>query len=80
MDIQIRYFAELKQLAGAEQESFRADSAMTAGQLYQALRDKHGFRFDQQTLRVAINGRFDDWEHALQQGDEVSFLPPFSGG
>lgn len=80
MDIQIRYFAELKRLAGVEQETHQAQSAVSADQLYLALRDKHGFAFEASSLRVAVNGRFADWAQELEEGDEVSFLPPFSGG
>jgi len=80
MDIQIRYFAELKRLAGVEQETHHAEAALSAAQLYQTLRAKHGFAFETSSLRVAVNGRFADWAQELVQGDEVSFLPPFSGG
>ena len=80
MKIQVRYFAELKQLAGVDQEVHRPEQSPTAAELYQQLRQRHGFRFQQANLRVAINGEFADWGAKLVDGDEVAFLPPFSGG
>ena len=40
----------------------------------------HGFRFPPESLRVAVNGRLVGWDARLSEHDEVSFLPPFSGG
>ena len=80
MKIQIRYFAELKEQVGADQVLHRCEPPLTAAELYARLRERHGFRFDPATRRVAINGAFADWQSALSDGDEVSFLPPFSGG
>jgi molybdopterin converting factor small subunit len=27
-----------------------------------------------------LNGEFADWDRPLQNGDEIAFLPPVSGG
>ncbi len=78
--VQIRYFAELKQQAGVDQESQQCEQPLTAVELYAQLRERHGFRFGAQMLRVAINGAFAEWGTTLNDGDEVAFLPPFSGG
>jgi molybdopterin converting factor small subunit len=31
-------------------------------------------------LKVAVNQNFSDFDTMVQDGDEVAFLPPFSGG
>jgi molybdopterin converting factor small subunit len=31
-------------------------------------------------LRVAVNGEFATFQKEVRDGDEVAFLPPFSGG
>jgi len=31
-------------------------------------------------LRVAVNHEIVDWDTPVKQGDEVSFLPPITGG
>ena len=80
MKIQIRYFAELKERVGTDQALLRCESPLSAAELYQQLRQRHGFRFEPSMLRVAINGAFADWQTPLAEGDEVVFLPPFSGG
>jgi len=75
----ILYFASLRDGAwrdSEEVESVHAD----ASQLYDELRQRHGFTARQQTLRLAVNGAFASWDHELADGDEVAFLPPVSGG
>lgn len=32
------------------------------------------------TVMVAVNKKRADWETSVASGDEVAFLPPFSGG
>jgi molybdopterin converting factor small subunit len=32
------------------------------------------------SLKVAVNERFSDWQHALADGDTVVFVPPVAGG
>ncbi|MGH8244731.1 MAG: MoaD/ThiS family protein, partial [Steroidobacteraceae bacterium] len=31
-------------------------------------------------LKVAVNAAFGGWDQALQDGDEVVFIPPVAGG
>jgi len=51
-----------------------------ARQLYEELRERHGFTLRRESLRLAVNGEFAAWERPLADGDEVAFLPPVSGG
>jgi molybdopterin converting factor small subunit len=32
------------------------------------------------SVKVAINDEFADWQHKLQDGDTVVFIPPVAGG
>ncbi|MCB1603230.1 MAG: MoaD/ThiS family protein [Gammaproteobacteria bacterium] len=32
------------------------------------------------SIKVAINDEFCDWSTAIEDGDEIAFLPPASGG
>lgn len=79
MSIRVRYFASLRDRAGAEYEDLDLPPHGLAA-LYEALRARHGFALDAPQIRVAVNGEFVPWSHPARDGDEVVFLPPVSGG
>ncbi|HET9835950.1 MAG TPA: MoaD/ThiS family protein [Rhodanobacteraceae bacterium] len=79
MNYRLLYFASLADSAGCSEEAVASD-ARDAHALYVELAARHGFDFTSARLRVAVNGTFTDWDHALDDGDEVVFLPPVSGG
>ena len=79
MKFRLRYFAALADAAGRAEEIV-ASNAPDARALYAELVARHGFTFTAERLRVAVNGAFTDWNHALADGDEVVFIPPVSGG
>jgi molybdopterin converting factor subunit 1 len=79
MNYRVLYFASLRDHAGVETEHV-SSLAADARALYAELRARHGFALDEGRLRVAVNGAFAPWEHRLQEGDEIVFLPPVSGG
>jgi molybdopterin synthase sulfur carrier subunit len=73
------YFASLADRAGCPAET-RDSDAPTPRVLYAEVAAAHGIAIPHERLRVAVNGAFVGWEHALREGDEVVFLPPVSGG
>jgi molybdopterin synthase sulfur carrier subunit len=75
----VRYVAMLKEQAGRESEWIETDGPSAAG-LYEEVRRRHGFRIDPKHLRVAVNDRFAAMDVALDDNDEVMFLPPVAGG
>jgi sulfur-carrier protein len=79
MTYDLLYFASLADRAGCPGESIES-AAVDPAALYEEVRKRHAFTMSRERLRVAVNGRFVDWGHALQSGDEVVFLPPVSGG
>jgi molybdopterin synthase sulfur carrier subunit len=78
MQLQLRYFASLRDAAGIDGEAISHDGDAIA--LYQHLAARHGFRMPRERVRLAINGAFVEWTQLLREGDEVVFLPPMSGG
>lgn len=78
MNIEIHYFAILKQAAGRSSETVELTGG-TADDLYQALAARHAFP-RLRSVRVAINDEFACWETALSDGDSVAFIPPVAGG
>jgi molybdopterin converting factor subunit 1 len=76
--IQIEYFAVLREHTGCASETV-ATAANTADALYAELAARHRFP-SLQTLKVAINDDFADWQAPLSDGDTVVFIPPVAGG
>ena len=79
MTYRLLYFASLADRAGRTEE-VRESAALTPRELYAEVAAAHGFGMPLERLRVAVNGDFTGWDHALAEGDEVVFLPPVSGG
>ena len=76
--IEIEYFAILREQAGMSREQI-STAAGTAAELFDELREKHGFAAPS-NFKVAVNEEFSDWEAALSEGDRVVFIPPVAGG
>lgn len=79
MSYRLLYFASLADRAGRAEE-VRDSAARTPRELYVEVAAAHRFPFAADRLRVAVNGAFVSWDHALADRDEVVFLPPVSGG
>ena len=79
MKYRLLYFASLREAAGCNEETVDSN-ARDARALYAEIAARHGFSFTVERLRVAVNGAFTGWDHALSDGDEVVFVPPVSGG
>lgn len=77
--ITVAYYAALREQRGCSEENIETACA-TAAQLYDELREQHGFDFNPNQLRVAVNDAFAEWESELQAGDTVVFIPPVAGG
>ena len=77
--INVSYFAWLRERAGCEGESIKT-SAATPAQLWTELDARHDFATERRHLRVAVNDAFSTWDAELADGDRVVFIPPVSGG
>lgn len=74
----VLYFAALRDAAGTASEQVQARGDLAG--LYLHLRERHGFAWTHGQLRVAVDGRFADWNDAVRAGSEIAFVPPVSGG
>jgi sulfur-carrier protein len=79
MELQVNYFAWLRERAGLDSETVRTGAA-TPAQLWTELDARHDFATDRRHLRVAVNDAFAAWDAKLADGDRVVFIPPVSGG
>ncbi len=81
--ISIKYFANLREVAGKESEELPASEGMTLGDLCRQLEDSQSQIVEmirQKNVMVAINQEMATLETEIKDGDEIAFLPPFSGG
>ena len=76
--ITVLYFASLRDTTGVDSESIDHDGDLRA--LYVRLQAKHGFVLPIDRLRVAMRGAFARWDDVPDDGAEVAFIPPVSGG
>lgn len=78
--ITVLYFASLAQQANSDQESLQVASDSSIADIYQLLQQRHGFDMPSDSLRVAINHDFANWQDAIADGDVLAFIPPVAGG
>src|SRR5829696_6347617 len=69
-EVEIQYFAVLREQAGRSHEQV-STAAVTAADLYDELRRRHGFTLPVSMLRVAVNDEFREWTTPLRAGDRV---------
>jgi len=83
MKIQVRYFASLREVLGAE-EWVVLDQGGTVGSLRDhllSLSDGHGQALARgRAVRCALNQRMCSEDAPLTDGAEVAFFPPVTGG
>ena len=79
MELKIQYFAQLREERGCAEETIQT-TATDASALYQELSARHGFSLTQDSLSVAVNDDFVEWNTEFSAGDKVVFIPPVAGG
>lgn len=79
IQVKVEYFAVLREQRGLAEEFVETGAATPAG-LYEELAGRHGLAAPRDTLRVAVNAAFCDWDAPLSSGDVVVFIPPVAGG
>ena len=83
MKVTVRYFASLREALGAG-ETLMVAGGDTVGTLREALlrhSPAHAAALDRKrALRCALNQTLCDESAALQEGAEVAFFPPVTGG
>ena len=79
MQLQIQYFALMREQAGRSAETVET-SAATPADLFEELTARYGFTLSREQLKVAVNTEFSDWSRRLISGDAVVFIPPVAGG
>jgi len=79
MNITVRYFASLREERGCAEEDLQTEAGTAEG-VYRALREKHGFKLESTQVRFAVGTEYVGPDHFLAEGDDLTFIPPVSGG
>ena len=85
MKITLRFFASVREELGTAQENLALpDGVINVGQVRQLLQQRGGVwasaLASDRPLRTAFNHSMCDPDTALEEGAEVAFFPPVTGG
>ncbi len=85
MQIQLKFFASVREAVGTGSETLSVTSEVTtAGQVRELLRARGGVwaeaLADGRALRIAVNQQMADPSMLLADGCELAFFPPVTGG
>jgi len=81
--ITVKYFASLKAIAEKEEEQIEVQSSISMDQLSDMISKtspKMGDIIRDNKIMISVNQEMADADTVIHDGDEVAFLPPFSGG
>ena len=81
MRVNIRLFARLRDLAGSGELVRDVPAPATVQTVWGVLTSEMpGLQVYERTMSVAVNADYSRMSAAVNEGDEVAFLPPVSGG
>ena len=81
MQVTIRLFARLRDIAGKPQLVRDVPAGATVDGVWQALAGEFPAMTPyRSSISVAGNAEYARFTHSVKDGDEVAFLPPVSGG
>ena len=81
MRVTARLFARLRDIAGSSDVAVELPGGATAADLWSALVAEHAeFERYGGAVSIAVNEEYAKIDRVLDDGDDVAFLPPVSGG
>jgi molybdopterin converting factor subunit 1 len=81
MRVRVRLFASLREAVGRPELTLDLPDGATADQAWQVLVAAHPpLAGRRASLMAAVNRRYAGFDTRLTDGDELSFIPPVSGG
>lgn len=79
MKITVKFFASVREVVGVRVETIEAPAESTVSSVWES----YVARFPKLArlgLAYAVNHEYSGPQRTLQEGDEVAFIPPVSGG
>ena len=77
MSVTVKYFASLAEQLGRREDTLTPDASMTARSIWCRATGADALPAN---VLVAINQEYVDASQAVNDGDEVAFFPPVTGG
>ncbi len=78
--MRVLYFASLKEVLKTSNEDIDVTTGTTVAQLRTILADKHGKHHFPENILCAVNQEIANDDLVINNGDEVAFYPPVTGG
>jgi sulfur-carrier protein len=81
--VTVKYFANLKQMAGKDEDQFDINEGTTLEQLSDLIKQsvpQLGDMVREKKVMISVNYDVVPLDTVLKNGDEIALLPPFSGG
>ena len=81
--VTVKYFANLKQMAGKDEDQFEISEGTTLEQLSDLIKQavpQLGDMVREKKVLISVNYDVVPLDTVLKNGDEIALLPPFSGG
>ena len=79
MKVTIKYFAAMRECCEKSEETLQTD-AKTPQQLFEQICTLYPITLAIDSLKVAVNESYVDFDTLLSDGDTVVFIPPVAGG
>ena len=80
MRIHVKYFASFRDITGRREEVMEVPDGVTVEGLRDHVKGLYERMAGRDQVLVAVNGAFAHLETVVEEGDEVAFFPPVSGG
>jgi sulfur-carrier protein len=77
MTIKVRYFASLRESLGRSEDCLTATGLVSVREVWQQLNSTLPLPSN---ILAAVNMEYVALDHNVQDGDEVAFFPPVTGG
>ena len=79
LQIQVIYFAKLRDLIGLDEEIFSMEKGDDPTDVLASINKKHKIDVGA-NFKIAVNDEFSQWDVKLSNGDRLVFIPPVTGG
>ena len=79
LQIQVVYFAKLRELTGLDREAFSINKGSNPTDVLASINERHQIDIGS-NFKIAVNDEFSDWDIKLNDGHRLVFIPPVTGG